>query len=253
MAFLVRSGRRRNGGVHRLLSSFYMPSYAPTLPYVLLFGKAKPEQEENSWQRCVRAAKYPLNGDGSISFSTMPLGCVRLYSQPSQPKEKERVEQKENENDRILEGFKHQQIEGPTVERDMCGLANEVREQLKHLRKSLYDLSNGMLFLGVAQLSCGAWLHWITNASPLSEISVQSFFAFALPFTFAYLLRQVLKPMTFFTKMEEQGRLQILTLALQITKGMTALCQRLKVVAILCGAGISIGLLAKQWLPSGST
>jgi hypothetical protein len=140
-----------------------------------------------------------------------------------------------------------EEIEVQTVERDMSAVANELRQELNQLRKTIYDLSKGIALLGLAQLSCGAWLHWVTKAGPLSEISMQSFFAFAFPFTFAFLLRQVLKPMTFFTKMEEQGRLQILTLSLQVTKGVIALFRRLNVVVLLCAAGISAGLLANAW------
>lgn len=140
-----------------------------------------------------------------------------------------------------------EEIEGQTVERDMSAVATELRQELNQLRKTIYDLSKGIVLLGLAQLSCGAWLHWVTKAGPLSEISVQSFFAFAFPFTFAFLLRQVLKPMTFFTKMEEQGRLQILTLSLQVTKGVIALFQKLNAVVVLCAAGISAGLLANAW------
>jgi len=140
-----------------------------------------------------------------------------------------------------------QEIEGQTVERDMSAVANELRQELNQLRRTIYDLSKGFALLALAQLTCGAWIHWVTKAGPLSEISIQSFFAFAFPFAFAFLLRQVLKPMTFFTKMEEQGRLQILTLSLQVTKGVISLFQKLNAVIVLCAAGISAGLLAIAW------
>ncbi|GLJ07017.1 hypothetical protein SUGI_0055550 [Cryptomeria japonica] len=173
MAFLLRSGRRSRG-IHRMISSIYTPSYSRPLQFIDLCGTANPEHVGNSWQRWVSAD----NRNGLIPLS---VGNARLYSESAKQKEKGRV----------LEEFKHQEIEGPTVERDMSALANEVREEEKQLRKRMYDLSRGLLLLGVAQLSCGAWLLWVTKVPPFSEISVQSFFAFAFPFTFAYLVRHL--------------------------------------------------------------
>jgi hypothetical protein len=57
------------------------------------------------------------------------------------------------------------------------------------------------------------------------------------------MLRQSLKPMHFFKKMEEQGRLQILTLTLQVAKQMNVLFVRVKGVSFLCILGLSAGLV----------
>jgi hypothetical protein len=139
--------------------------------------------------------------------------------------------------------FKHQEIEGPTVERDLSQLANETREVLERMMKSIYGLSRVVAVLGLVQLGLGAWITYITQSSPIKEVSLQSFLAFAFPFSLAFMLRQSLKPMHFFKKMEEQGRLQILTLTLQVAKQLNLLFVRVRGVSFLCIAGISIGVV----------
>ncbi|XP_010279017.1 PREDICTED: uncharacterized protein LOC104613030 [Nelumbo nucifera] len=139
--------------------------------------------------------------------------------------------------------FKHQEIEGPTVERDVSALANETRDVLEGLMKTIFDLSKALAFLGLVQLGCGAWISYITRSAPITEVSIQSLMAFAFPFSLAFLLRRSLKPMIFFRKMEERGRLQILTLTLQIAKNLNLLFVRVRGVSLLCVVGMSAGLL----------
>ncbi|KAK6285259.1 hypothetical protein POUND7_011438 [Theobroma cacao] len=139
--------------------------------------------------------------------------------------------------------FKHQEIEGPTVERDLSALANETREVLEGMMKNIYGLSRAVAVLGLVHLGLGAWISYINGSNPISEVSIQSFLAFGFPFTLAFMLRQSLKPMYFFKKMEEQGRLQILTLTLQVAKNLNIFFVRVRGVSFLCIAGVSIGLL----------
>ncbi|KAF5192346.1 Class e basic helix-loop-helix protein [Thalictrum thalictroides] len=139
--------------------------------------------------------------------------------------------------------FRHQEIVGPTVERDVSALANEMRQVAEGLMKTIFNLSKAVAVLGLVQLSLGAWISYTTKASPLSEVSIQSFAAFAFPFSLAFLLRQLLKPMGFFRKMEEIGRLQILTLSLQIAKCLNTFFVRVHGVSIACAVGMSVGLL----------
>ncbi|XVE76701.1 hypothetical protein DITRI_Ditri13aG0002600 [Diplodiscus trichospermus] len=139
--------------------------------------------------------------------------------------------------------FKHQEIEGPTVERDLSALANETREVLEGMMKNIYGLSKAVALLGLVHLGVGAWISYTSGSHPMSEVSIQSIMAFGFPFTMAFLLRQSLKPMYFFKKMEEQGRLQILTLTLQIAKNLNIFLVRVRGLSFLCIAGVSIGLL----------
>ncbi|KAL2514265.1 Uncharacterized protein Fot_28236 [Forsythia ovata] len=124
--------------------------------------------------------------------------------------------------------FKHQEITGPTVERDLSALASETRVVLETMMKTIYSLSKVLASLGLVQLGLGAWTSYIARDSPIPEVSLQSFLAFGLPFSLAFMLRRSLKPMYFFKKMEEQGRLQILTLTLQVAKNLNTFFVRVR-------------------------
>lgn len=140
--------------------------------------------------------------------------------------------------------FKHQEIEGPTVERDLSPLANETREVIDRLMKTMYSVSKALALLGLTQLGLGAWISYVIPSSPpVWEVSLQSAIAFGFPFSMAFMLRQGVKPMLFFKKMEEIGRLQILTLTLQIGKSLNVFFVRIRGVTYLSIAGISTGLL----------
>nr|XP_009761174.1 PREDICTED: uncharacterized protein LOC104213371 [Nicotiana sylvestris] len=139
--------------------------------------------------------------------------------------------------------FKHQEITGPTVERDVTPLGNETREVLDKMLKTIYSLSKGFAVLGLVQLGLGAWITYRTQSSPIPEISIQSFLAFGLPFSLAFMLRRALKPIYFFRKMEEQGRLQILTLTLQTAKQLDLFFVRVQGITYSCIAVTSLGLI----------
>ncbi|XP_073038582.1 uncharacterized protein [Primulina eburnea] len=139
--------------------------------------------------------------------------------------------------------FKHQEITGPTVDRDLSALANETRDVLEMKMRTMYSLSKALAGLGLVHLALGAWTAYITRDSPIPEVLVQSFLAFGMPFSLAFMLRRALKPMYFFKKMEEQGRLQILTLTLQISKNLNAFFVRFRGISYLCVAGASVGLI----------
>ncbi|KAK8955878.1 hypothetical protein KSP40_PGU018836 [Platanthera guangdongensis] len=134
--------------------------------------------------------------------------------------------------------LRHREITGPTVERDFSSLANETREVIDSLRRSIYDLSSALAVLGIAHLGLGAW---ISYTQPSNDVSVQGAASFAFPFFLAFLLRRTLKPLSFLQKMEEQGRLQIFTLSLQVSKNLRLLFVRANAACIFCIVGISAG------------
>jgi|UniRef100_A0A2N9IKT8 hypothetical protein len=169
-------------------------------------------------------------------------GKPRFYSTSETPPESEKP-QKPSEYPSQNPAFKHQEIEGPTVERDLSPLANETREVLQGMMKTIYGLSKAVAFLGLVQLGLGAWISYITKSAPITEVSIMSAVAFGFPFSLAFMLRQSLKPMYFFKKMEEQGRLQILTLTLQVVKNLNVLFVRIRGVSFVCIAGLSVGVL----------
>ncbi|KAG1327279.1 Class E basic helix-loop-helix protein 22 [Cocos nucifera] len=142
--------------------------------------------------------------------------------------------------------FQHQEITGPTVERDVSALANETRQVLDSLSKSIYHLSTTLAVLGIGHLGLGAWIAYAVR--PPDEVLIQGLMAFAFPFSLAFLMRRSLKPITFFRKTEEQGRLQILTLTLQVSKSVNLLFLRTRIVSVCCILGISAGSLVTLWL-----
>ncbi|KAL5212984.1 hypothetical protein ABZP36_023831 [Zizania latifolia] len=144
-----------------------------------------------------------------------------------------------------LESMRHQEIEGPTVERDTSPLADETRRELDSLCGAVQRLSASLALLGGAHLAAGAWIAY--GAAPVgveSAAAVQGVVAFAFPFTAALVLRRAIKPIAFFQKMEANGRLQVLTLCLQATKNVNLILLRTRVVAISCALGVSVGSVA---------
>ncbi|KAG2315590.1 hypothetical protein Bca52824_018712 [Brassica carinata] len=139
--------------------------------------------------------------------------------------------------------MKHQEIEGPTVERDVSALGNETRQVFEGMMKNMYSLSGAMGFLGLTQLVVGGAILYANRANPMHEMTIQSCIAFGFPFAMALMVRRSLKPMYFFKKMEEAGRLQILTLTLQVAKNLNVLFVRARVVSVLCVVGLSCGNL----------
>ncbi|XP_056852771.1 uncharacterized protein LOC130501975 [Raphanus sativus] len=158
-------------------------------------------------------------------LSTTPSGDVNPKPEEEEPK------------------MKHQEIEGPTVERDVSALGNETRQVFEGMMKNMYSLSGAMGLLGLTQLVVGGAVLYSTRSNPMHEMTIQSCIAFAFPFAMALMLRRSLKPMYFFKKMEEAGRLQILTLTLQVAKNLNVLFVRARVVSVLCVVGLSCGNL----------
>ncbi|KAG7576973.1 hypothetical protein ISN45_Aa03g012970 [Arabidopsis thaliana x Arabidopsis arenosa] len=156
-------------------------------------------------------------------------------TEPKKPAEESRPEE--------LPKMKHQEIEGPTVERDLSALGNETRQVLEGMMKNMYSLSGAMGALGLTQLILGAAILYATRSDPMKEMTIQSCIAFGFPFAMALMVRRSLKPMYFFKKMEELGRLQILTLTLQVAKNLNLLFVRARVVSILCVVALCFGNL----------
>ncbi|KAL2939135.1 30S ribosomal protein S2 [Bienertia sinuspersici] len=163
------------------------------------------------------------------SFSTISsITQQRFYSSSSSSSTSSSPNQSDpsstNPNPNSNPEMKHQEIEGPTVERDLSPLANESREVTNSLLKTMYNLSRVLAVLGLAHLCLGTYTYAFasmsgSSPSPLMiQMSVISAIAFGFPFSMAFMLRQSLKSMHFLEKMEQIGRLQILTSTMQISK-----------------------------------
>uniref|UniRef100_A0A0A9DEU6 Uncharacterized protein n=1 Tax=Arundo donax TaxID=35708 RepID=A0A0A9DEU6_ARUDO len=178
---------------------------------------------------------YILLHPGRRFFSTSPSRDPSPNSSASAP----------SDPNQTPDSMRHQEIEGPTVERDTSPLADETRRELDALRRTVQWLSASLALLGGAHLAAGAWIAY--GAPPIgveSAAAVQGVVAFAFPFTVALVLRRAIKPIAFFQKMEANARLQVLTLCLQATKNVNLMLLRTRVVAISCALGVSVGSVA---------
>lgn len=189
----------------------------------------------------------PVHIHGEFNGGSLGIKLLRFYSSESKPN----PDDSKNPDQKANPGFKHQEIEGPTVERDLSPLANETREVSLRLMKTMYDVSRVLAILGLSQLALGAWIAY-TTASSLAATAM-SLVAFALPFSMAFMLRQSLKHMHFFNKMEQIGRLQILTSTMQISKHVHLFFVRLRAVVYLCLAGLPLPFLFSLLSSSSSS
>ena len=211
---------------HQMLFAKNSINFGPIFAKSSSIPNTNPRNHSISWSSMAKPRFFSKTPDSSSESEPEPTKPPNPNPYPSQNPD-----------------FKHQEIEGPTVERDTSPLANETRETLETMMKNMYNLSKVVALLGLTQLGLGAWITYITRSSPITEISIQSFLAFAFPFSLAFMLRRSLKPMYFFRKIEEQGRLQILTLTLQTVKQLNLFFVRSGGVSLICIAGISAGVL----------
>lgn len=138
-----------------------------------------------------------------------------------------------------------------TVKRDPSPLANETRQVLDDTMRTMYGLSRVAAALGVVQIGIGGWVyyHCITElpSPPLtSEVSAAAA-SYAMTVTFpmclSFILRRRLRPMFFVRKMEEEGRMQILKLNLQVAKSMNLMFARLRSVSCVSASGLASGFI----------
>eukprot|EP00249_Psilotum_nudum_P011434 c23175_g1_i1 orf=226-1272(-) len=143
-----------------------------------------------------------------------------------------------------IDDFQHEEIVGPTVERDMSAVANELRETCIELRASILTLTKFLVAIGVLHV-IWATLMFFTVELPFSSVLLtQVVVSATVPFGLAFHFWQSLKPMEFFTKLEERSRLRVLTLSLQVTKALAASYQRGYGIALLTIIALSAHLIS---------
>uniref|UniRef100_A0A803LBY5 Uncharacterized protein n=2 Tax=Chenopodium quinoa TaxID=63459 RepID=A0A803LBY5_CHEQI len=112
----------------------------------------------------------------------------------------------------------------------------------------MYNVTGILALLGLAHLGIGTYYCYCytnaaasgatTTANSSAQLFVMSALAFGFPFSMAFMLRQSLKSMHFFQKMEQIGRLQLLTSTMQISKQLRLFFIRLRAISYLCLAGL---------------
>ncbi|CAF2127334.1 unnamed protein product [Brassica rapa] len=225
----------------RLASRFLKPSSSSSLSISLHHLHSSSSIRNHLIHRSEQLQELGLFRSFS-AFITNP-NTEKLRSQTRSTRYFSTPSQEVNPNPEEEPKMKHQEIEGPTVERDVSALGNETRKVFEGMMKNMYSLSGAMGLLGLTQLVVGGTIMYATRSNPMHVMTMQSCIAFGFPFAMALMVRRSLKPMYFFKKMEEAGRLQILTLTLQVAKNLNVLFVRARVVSILCVAGLSCGNL----------
>ncbi|XP_024368525.1 uncharacterized protein [Physcomitrium patens] len=142
-----------------------------------------------------------------------------------------------------LEDFQHEEIVGPTVERDLSPVADELRESLAFLQKRMLSFQKSLVLLGCVQC-VGAGLCFATwqSVNPTWQLLPVTL----LPFMLAFVLRQGLQPIAFFGKLEERSRLRIITLSLMIAKGFASYFNRARILVVGSAAGLGCIMLSNS-------
>lgn len=142
-----------------------------------------------------------------------------------------------SEKPKTLEDFQHEEIVGPTVERDVSPVADELREALDILQKRMLSFQKSLVVLGGLQGAGAVWCYVSWHAlDPTWQLVPSALLSLLL----AFVLRQALQPISFFGKLEERSRLRIITLSLMIAKGFSSFFNRARIlvaasaVALLC-------------------
>lgn len=183
-------------------------------------------------------ASFAVSSLRAVWTVNMSFGGNVAYSTAAKKEEEDASAETENvkpASQKTLDDFQHEEIVGPTVERDMSPVADELRQAHMEMREAIQKFTKGLLAVGVVHLVWGGMMFRVLE-SPFSHALMTQVCASALVlFGLAYYSKQTLKPIDFFTKLEERSRLRILTLSLQVTKTMSSFFQR--------GYGVGLVLL----------
>ena len=133
----------------------------------------------------------------------------------------------EKKKPKTLEDFQHEEIVGPTVERDLSPVADELRGSLDVLQKRISSFQKSLIVLGCVQGAGAVWCYvsW-QSLNPTWQLLPPVL----LSFTLAFVLRQALLPITFYGKLEERSRLRIITMSLMIAKGFSSFFNRARIL-----------------------
>ncbi|KAJ7530790.1 hypothetical protein O6H91_14G019300 [Diphasiastrum complanatum] len=149
-----------------------------------------------------------------------------------------------------LDDFQHEEIVGPTVDKDLSATANELRECLEKLTNSMLHLTSAFKALAVLQIVGALWAGIVVSPNHHTLLLINMSGA-VLAISLAYFLRQAQKSMLFFSKLEDRSRLRIITLSLQVIKAFFEFISRTNVVVRVVSVGVLLTLLVDIWLLYG--
>lgn len=144
------------------------------------------------------------------------------------------------EKPKTLDDFQHEEIVGPTVERDESPVADELRDALGILQKRMVSFQKSLVVLGGLQGAGAVWCYVSWHAlDPTWQLVPSALTSLLL----AFVLRVALQPISFFGKLEERSRLRIITLSLMIAKGFSSFFNRARILVVASALGLLCVLL----------
>ncbi|CAM6082800.1 unnamed protein product [Calypogeia fissa] len=189
------------------------------------------------WKRCgtVRMLSTKTRDSDEDSHRSLDQGQIQTKEEaPVRPKS--------------IEDFQHEEIVGPTVERDESDTANQLRESLGQLTAFMTSLRNGFLLLGGVQLLALLWSSVFHGVGFFVGLSQD--FSLVMSFVFAYLLRVFGPRIEFFSKIEGRSRMRTLTLSLQAIRMLNLYFFRssfvVKAVALCSFLALLVDILHSQ-------
>lgn len=174
----------------------------------------RPVHSTSGWS--TKLGKSPDQGSSLRAFWNGGGNVSLLSTKAREGEEEPQTREEAPARPKSIEDFQHEEIVGPTVERDESDTANEVRASLYQLTTFMTSLRTGFLLLGSVQLVAAVWSSYFHGVGLI--LGVAQDLAFVMSFLLAYLLHLYGSRVEFFSKIEERSRMRILTLSLQAHK-----------------------------------
>ncbi|XP_024533479.1 uncharacterized protein LOC112347209 [Selaginella moellendorffii] len=136
-----------------------------------------------------------------------------------------------------VDEFQHEEITGPTVERDLSATANELRESIDSMLQSNVKLKRALIAVGLAQLIAGWWVIASDYSAETLCLCLTALSA-GLSLHLALHLHTTMKHVPFFQKVEERSRMRIMTLSMQTIKAVALMMSRSNVITRCTAIGL---------------
>lgn len=125
-----------------------------------------------------------------------------------------------------MEDSQREEMVGLIVDGDISAVANELRKAQQEMIVCMRKCSRALFAVGAVHLMWGGMMFCVLdsplNHAVMTEVCMSTLVVFGL----AYQLKQTLKPVEFFTKLEEHRRLRIIFLSRQVSRMLGAFFYR---------------------------
>lgn len=125
-----------------------------------------------------------------------------------------------------MEDSQREEMVGLIVDGDISAVANELRQAQQEMIVCMRKCSRALFAVGTVHLMWGGMMFCVLdsplNHAVMTEVCMSTLVVFGL----AYQLKQTLKPVEFFTKLEEHRRLRVIFLSRQVSRMLGAFFYR---------------------------